>query len=375
MEAQALLDEAVRRTGLGNFGDESFLPSLERLVASYNEESDLSDFGQLAVLEMLVGSLVNRLKVESWYERHPEIADQEITAPLIIVGLPRTGSTLLSNLLALDPETRALRYWESENPCPPPEQDDSNDPRIPACQQKIDDKLSRQPELRDMLPFGAQAPNECHPLMYMSFHSISYEAMGNVPSYIDWLSEPGRDHLAAFDFHKRTLKLLQWRHGPRRWQLKSPGHSLMISAMAATYPDARYVMTHREPEKVMASVCSLVATVRADFLKSDRRYLLGPRLLADWSLRQRRLIDFRATAPADRFHDVYHQDTVRDGTATISKLYGEMGWAFRDELADAIKNWGSEHPKGEHKPSLNDFGLNEAMVRDAFSFYSGAMAQ
>ena len=191
MKVQELIDIARSRSGLEDFGPDSFREGLERLVVAIDTESKLNDLGRLAVPEMLIGLLINRLEVEHWYRRHPEIDEEQIVAPLFGVGLPRTGSTALAFMLAQDPGTRSVRTWENEKPCPPPEAATQHtDPRIAACAANMEAGLQRCPERREMMPWDPTGPIECFGLMFLDFRFQAFEAFLHVPSYIDWVNSP-----------------------------------------------------------------------------------------------------------------------------------------------------------------------------------------
>jgi hypothetical protein len=184
LDFDGLLDEAQRRTGLSDFGLDAFHEPLRLLLASVNHESRLTAAGHASFREVIVHSLANRLQVEDWYGRHPEIDDQAVVAPVFIVGFPRTGSTLLSYLLALDPGTRMIRQWESEQPCPPPVAGDDADPRIAASEARH--AASSPPCQRSaaMVPYGgASGPVECYELFYMTFQYAHYDMFVHCPTF------------------------------------------------------------------------------------------------------------------------------------------------------------------------------------------------
>ena len=221
LNADSLIELACARAKLADFGAEGWREGLDRLLRAYSAESALNPAGEAQVSSLLVAKLVNRLEIEDWHRRYPEIAGQTIRQPVFGVGLPRTGSTALGVMLGQDPARRALRTWEAGKPCPPPETATwFTDPRIAAAQAGLDTMLRAIPGAGAMIPVSAEAATECLILMSLDFRSMEFEALGRVGSYVDWLLEC--DMVPTYRFHQRTLQLLQWRCPPDRWFLRSP---------------------------------------------------------------------------------------------------------------------------------------------------------
>ncbi len=234
MKVEELINTARSRTGLDDFGEDSFREGLERLVHSINAETRLNDLGKAGLPEMLMASLVNRLEVEHWYHIHPEIDEEQIVAPLFGVGLPRTGTTALIYMLARDPSTRTLRNWEAAKPCPPPEKaTELTDPRVAAFEANLEANLERTPEMRKLLPQEASGPIECFPLMFMSFKFHAFEAMMHVPSYIEWVNSSACDMEPAYRYHQASAE--------------TP--SMAMPSQAMEPEDAQSHALHRRPEQ------------------------------------------------------------------------------------------------------------------------------
>jgi hypothetical protein len=370
MKAADLIDEARRKTGLDNFGPDTFREPLERLLDSYNRDSTPTEASDRMAGGTILASLVNRLEIEDWYTRHPEIDEQEIVRPLIGTGMVRTGTTMLANMLLLDPETRSLRRWEAEKPCPPPILgEEANDPRISASERASMEHARNSPGITKIQEIGAQQTTECHPLMFLEFSSQSYEAFLHIPSYMEWLLDPKRDMVPTYKMHKRVLKLLQWRRPPTRWNVKGPGHILFIDALNEVYPDAQFILTHRTPLKAVPSICTLLTAIRTGALGARERAAVGPAAAARWELGLKRLEAFRAKQPASRFHDILHSDIIADQPGELKKVYDWMGWEMTPDVEAAITAWRNKNPRDPHKPKLEDFGLNEADLRARFDFY------
>jgi hypothetical protein len=369
MKVQDLIDTARSRSGLNDFGGDSFREGLERLVDSINRESQLNDLGTLAVPEMLIGFLINRLQVEDWYRRHPEIDDEQIVAPLFGVGLPRTGSTALSFMLAQDPGTRSLRVWEAGQPCPPPESaTEHTDPRIAQCAANMEAGLERCPERRDMLPWDAEGPIECLFLMFLDFKFQAFESAVHVPSYIEWLNSSA-DMEPAYRYHKRVLKLLQWRCPPKRWSLKTPTHMLYIEALNKVYPDARFVMTHRHPAQVLPSLADLLWSTRREMLADPMARWYANHAMEEWALAIHRLLDLRDRIGPQRFYDIAFKDFMADPIREMRGLYKWLGWELSAGTEKAMLDWQAGNPKGSHKVPTDKYGLDEALIGKTYDFY------
>ncbi|MDB5971386.1 MAG: hypothetical protein JWQ90_3836 [Hydrocarboniphaga sp.] len=376
IEAVALLDQARIRTGLKDFGEESFLVPLHRLVDSINRDTLLTEFGRLSVPEMLIGYLSNRLEVESWYAKHPEIDDEQIVAPVFGIGLPRTGSTALGFIMALDRDTRVLRDWESRHPCPPPEKaTEFSDPRIAQAEAESDVFETMVPELRNMVPRDVRGPQECALLLCMSFlPHTAFETYYNTTSYSQWVMSAQPDMVQAYRYHRRVIKLLQWRCPPKRWFLRTPMHMFAMDAIDTVYPDARYVMTHRDAVKTLPSVCSIMHHCRVAWDDRSDPVNLGPAQEEYWLTALKRTMAFRRRIGEHRFFDVSHKRQAADPAAQIPALYDFLGWPYDPGLAAVIRRWQSIHPKGEHKVEPAFFGLDPARLAERYRFYSDAYA-
>ena len=375
MRVQDLIDAARARSGLDDFGNDSFREGLEHLVDSIDRESTLNDLGKLGVPEMLIAQLISRLEVEHWYRTHPEIDDEQIVAPLFGVGLPRTGSTALVFMLAQDPNNRSLRMWEADKPCPPPEYATQHtDPRVAVCAANIEAGLERCPERRAMLPWDAEGPTECLGVMFLDFKFQAYEAFLHVPSYIDWLNSPACDMEPAYRYHKRVLKLLQWRCPPRRWSLKSPTHMLYINALNRVYPDARFVMTHRHPAQVLPSLADLLWSTRRDLLADPLERWYARHAMEEWATAIGRLMELRDRLGPARFYDIAFRNFMADPIREIRGLYQWLGWELDDNTVKLMLAWQANNPKGSHTVAMEKYGLDEKSIDQTYRFYTERFA-
>jgi hypothetical protein len=371
MDIDQLVDTACERAGSDDLGPDSWREGLEVLVHSLRTEAALNELGVGAMTDQIVKYLVNRLEVERWYARHPEIDEQEIAAPLFGLGLPRTGSTALSFLLAQDTARRSLRTWEADEPCPPPETaTEHTDGRIAVSQAGIDFTNEMFPGFAGLLPTSATGPQECLLLLALDFRSMIFEGLALVPSYASWFEQC--DMEPAYRYHRRVLKLLQWRCPPQRWWLKTPAHMLSIDALDVVYPDARFVMTHRDVAKVLPSVCALYDTLSSLLTEKPDPVAIGRQNVHQWRLSLERLIDFRDRGNEHRFHDLSFAAVQTDPLAEVARLYAELGDVLTDEARRRMQEWWTESTKdriGPHSYHPETFGLDLAAIHEQFAFY------
>ena len=372
--AKALMDTAKERTGLSDWGDDWYLEPMHWLVDAINTESELTEFGAGALPEMLIAHLVNQLEVHDWYKRHPEIADEEIVTPLFGVGLPRTGSTAFSHMMGLDPATRILRVWEQERHCPPPESaTEHTDPRIAISHAGEEGFQQLVPEATAMLPRGVEKSQECaHVLMEAFSSGPSFELFVHVPSFNARTIAPDYEAnmVRAYEYHKRVLKLLQWRCPPRRWYLKTPCHTYDIEALLKVFPDANFVWTHREPQRAISSVCSLIYQFRRAFVNNPNPVYLGHEHRAYWKAALQRTMAVRERLGEDRFQDVYHRVQIVDPARQMREVYAKFGWPWPADMEAKIAAWQEEHPKGQHDARAEFFGLDPEEMAEEFRFYT-----
>ena len=365
-----LIDAARAETGLEDFGDDSFREGLEILVRALRREATLNAIGELAIPQMIVGYLGQRLQIEDWYRRHPEIDDEPIVTPLIGIGLPRTGSTALSCLLGEDPDARSLRRWESAQPCPPPSTVEGIDPRITRTEEEVELQRQTTPRMLALVPTSATSPFECQDLMALDFKSHLFQAFAHVPSYSQWLLDA--DLTSTYRYERRALKLLQWGTEPLPWRLKCPTHLLFLSYLDTAFPDARFVMTHRDPTEVMLSVADVYAEVAVMFSDDiDRRYL-GALNVEHWSVGMQRTLAFRDSGTDARFFDIDFRAMQRDPIAEVTGLYDWLGEPVGDEFADGMRRWWRENAEDREvheRPDPDVFGIDPDAIRPLFADY------
>jgi hypothetical protein len=364
-----LMDVASTETGLDDFGDVPFAEALDVLLEALGREAGLDEPRTKGAEGGVVRLLVKRLRLVDDRKRYPAIADEAITAPIIIVGLPRTGSTHLHGLLGQVEGIRTPRFWEMAVPSPPPERETfGTDPRIAL----VDAELALTPVgLQVRHPFAARRPEQCNLLHDWAFMNQTPIASYHVPSYRDWLFDA--DHTPAYEAHRRTLQQLQWRTGGR-WALKYPKHLMALDTLLETYPDAVLVWTHRDPAVVVPSACSLTSYMRA--LTSGTVDL--PRFGPEWALMEE-LVAHRGVRARDRMPDaasrvidVHYHDLMADQVGTVAAILDFAGAPFSDGSRAAVEAFIRENAKdrhGAHSYTPEEFGLDAQRLRRRFGWY------
>ncbi len=370
LEEQSLLAEARRSSGLERLGDESFREPLGRLLAAAESEAALHPLGRLILRQSLVRALINRLRLEALSELHPAVAEQPVEVPVFILGLQRTGTTLLHRLLTCDPRLRPLRSWEALNPAPFPRGPvrGGRDPRIRVAETAERGLRYLAPRFFAIHPVEAHAPEEDVLLIDASFVSPTADATLYVPSYSAWLRSI--DHRPAYRVFRRLLQLLLWQR-PGRYLGKTPHHLEFLDALLAVFPDARIIQTHRDPARVVASYCSMMGHGRAMFSDRVDAVELG-RQIRERTLRAvTRSMQVRGTVDA-AFADVAYADLVADPIKQVRRIYDFLGLPLPPETEAAMERWLAANPQGRHgvhRYRLEDFGLDRAELEPLFEPY------
>jgi hypothetical protein len=375
-EPEALLDAARAATGLDDFGPKTFRAGLDALCSSLDADAQLNDLGTVAIPGMIVGSLSNRLRVYDWVAKHPEVRDERIDAPIVVIGMFRAGTTLLSRLFDQDARNRALLMWEAGDSVPPPTPADHRvGPRVDAVHANNAMLAQINPQIEVVHHEQADEATECITLMSQEFKSLTFEAIANLPSYDEWLL--GVDQRSAYEYHRMALQVLQSGGVRGRWTLKSPHHAIALEHLTAVYPDARLVLLHRDPVVLTASVCSLIATLSSTFTDVDHRAYIAEHWPAMLEESVRRIDAFRAAHPEFPIVDIQYADLVTDPVATVRAIYDAVGDELDETAARAISAYVDAHPRGQfgaHRYDVTEFGLDPAELADRFSDYTARYA-
>lgn len=370
--AADFVTEACQQTGLDNFGSDSFLEGLDVYSESAFSEAGLNEVGKAAVSSNIVASLVNRLRVVDWAAHHPEVAEEKIEAPLIVIGMFRAGTTLLLDLLDRDPSNRCLLRWESADSTPPPTAETfRSGPRVDAARAGVEMLETLNPKMKAVHHEDADGPTECIAVMSQDFKSLSWEAISNVPSYGSWLRYT--DQRSAYEYHRLVLQVLQSGGVRGRWKLKSPHHAIALDALTKVYPDARLVVVHRDPATLCASVCSLITTLSSTFTDHDHTAYIARHWTDLLELSISRIDEFRSSDPDQCIIDVRYDDLVKDPVGTVASIYESTGSELDPRARTAMNDYIAAHPKGalgEHRYDLGEFGLDRGSLRERFAAYA-----
>jgi hypothetical protein len=374
LNADDVLAGARRRARLDDFGDESFVEPLRVLLESFEEDAELTPLGRLMIRLNCVYYALSRLRVRHALKAIPEIPGQPVRRPVFVVGLPRTGTTLLHNLLCQDPSGRPLLLWEGFQPAPDPHlRPGKKDPRVRQARRLVwlTDRLA--PQLRTVHPLGAEEPEECTQLLLCSFLTPAFLLLGRVSGYADWLRGQTPDDVRrTYEDYRSQLQLLQWGGPDGHWVLKSPAHSFGLDAILSLFPDAAVIQTHRNLAQVLPSACSLFGIVRGVYSDAVDPLQLGPELarrlhqgLIDPALRARE-------AHPGRVFDVSYDALVRDPLGTVRAIYAHFGREMDPEMGPRMERWLAANPAnkhGKHHYDLAQFGLTREAVDREFADY------
>ncbi len=372
INANEILDQAKSETGLSDLGEPLFFEGLNRLIDSINNEANLNEIGIQAQPIRIQGLLSNRLRFEEDLKKFPEILDQEIIAPIVIVGLPRTGSTMTHRLLASDPNHTAMLWWEGRYPALlPGEKRGDIEARMELGKAEVDAVVAASPEALDIHPWDYKGADEEILLLEHNFLSTVPESFMALPSYSEWIEE--QDHTLAYEDLKKFIQYLQWQNPGRekkRWVLKSPHHLGFIDKMISVFPDAKIIQTHRDPIKTVPSFCSMCANLFEPLTTNFDKVFIGKH----WSNKLTRALNHCMNISEqhpDNFLDLEFLNMIKDPIDEMKKIYEFIGESFGEKTEVAMEAWREEnkHEMGAHKYSLEEYDLTESQINDNFAKY------
>ncbi|HEX7907705.1 MAG TPA: sulfotransferase [Paraburkholderia sp.] len=377
LDVDHLLALAIERSGgLNDFGAGNYREALDVLFDSLNREANLSAQGEALLHDKVLAQLVNRLVIEDYCRRYPEILAQPIDDPLVIVGLPRTGTTLLQRVLAVDPRFHSAAWWETRYPAPRHDETLENPAsRIGLACAEVDLMIRYIPQILAIHPLDAMQPDEEFMLMEHSF-MCAMDSYANVPSYTAWLAQ--QDQTSVYEYLKKMLQFLQWQKRQRgvpaaqRWILKTPQHLHTLELLFKVFPRAQVVLTHRDPAMTIPSMASMAHTLWKMYADKPDARVVG----TQWSSQMRRAVhhamDVRATLPAERFLDIRFEETVTDPFGVIESVYRFAGMSLPGEVREAMSAWlarNSRDKRAAHDYTLAEFGLSVEQLRHDFAAY------
>ena len=367
LTAARALESAVEATGFNDFGPDGYQEGLERTLEGF-ASAPLTPAARQAAGVRVVADLANRLRIERWYKEHPQITTLKIEGPVLVFGLPRTGTTATVGMMALDDRFRFLRTWEALKPIPPPRSaEELNDPRALAARAAAKNYSKPLQHIHD--PDGPE--EDLALLAGLNMHAY-HGRYPMPPRFLQWWM--AQDFASTYSYHRRVLKLLASERPPHLWLLKAPVHLFKLEAFAAQYPEARFVMTHRDPVKVIPSVSSLYFTMHSEHCAAGalNKLAFGPALLAFWREGMQRALQARRRIGEHRFIDIWNDDLVAQPIETFRKLYESLDFELKPELAAKLENYGRRNAPqgpGKHRYSAQEYGLTEPQIRAAFADY------
>lgn len=370
LDQGSILDAARRRTGLRDWGSEDFLVPMARIL----EDAQTAGFSALArcvVRQTFIAAVSNRLRLEAWYRAHPKAADERIERPVFILGFPRTGTTLLQNLLALDPGARALRFWELQSPVPV-----DDDPvvdrkrRLRTARATLQAAYFVAPEMEFVHEIGPETAEECWPLFANTFAVLNWDIAGGLRGYGAWLLQ--QDMRGPYGEYRRQLQMMAHHQPTGRFVLKCPEHLWFIDALLAVFPDAAIVWTHRDPFDSVASYCSLISLNRRMLHGRIDHPAIGAHIAQAFSEGVSLAMQARARHPQARFFDVAFHELVRDPKAVVRQLKGALDipqHPDQDAHIDAWLEGERKDKRGAHHYDAGRFGLEPEAVYERFAAY------
>ena len=374
LKADKIINKAVKQAGYEGSIPESISLGLTTLIDSIKKESRINPFGSLAMKGLLERTLYGRLKIEQVLAADPAITQAEIKVPVLIVGMPRTGTTILHALLHKDTAHRSPLAWECLIPYPVPTPETQLDnPSLDVITKEFDQLFKLVPDFKKKHYMEPNSPQECLGINMLDFNSFQVCAQVYVPTYLDWFMNQA-DKLETMRFHKRFLQYMQ-SGGVRseRWLLKTPVHMMRMKQLFEVYPDAKIIMTHRHPAKVVASATSLISSVRSLYSNHEDVHRSGVEQCKMWSESfDRFLADRKELNREDQIIDLKFEDFVGDQMGTVKKIYEKFGWKLSSQSESNMGTFLAANPKdkhGAHNYSLEQIGLTPEIINEQYKDY------
>ncbi|HKT74091.1 MAG TPA: sulfotransferase [Steroidobacteraceae bacterium] len=375
LDEDSLLREAMRATGLSDFGEDDWREPFQVYVRALDAEADLNLMGRIRTRSEILYLLEARLRIAETYKRHPEIEAEQIIQPIIIVGQGRSGTSFLHNILWANPDYGVLTYWEAMFPCPPPEAATyDSDPRIALADKLIGQYNRVTPEIVSKHEFAARLPQECTAIMAINFMAPTWlDCLGQAPTYQAYIA--AQDMEPALRYHRRVLKLLQWKNPRRHWVLKDVKNLDYLETVMKVYPDSCIVWPHRDPVRALASGVSIIGSLqwaRTDrpFSRGGYDYVTDPNLSA---ARFNAVIDQlqSGVVPGTRFYSVLYRDLIADPMGTVESLHRHFGIALSDAGRAGMMRYIVENPRSARPGHQFAAGSDDsiAVARQAYRRY------
>jgi hypothetical protein len=372
LDSKQIINAAKNQTNLEYFGNPLFLEGFECLVQSINEEADLNDIGMEAQQHRLIGILANLLRIENACIQHPEILTEEIKSPVVIVGLPRTGSTMTHRLLASDPRHTAMLWWEGRYPAMLDNEVRGHpNERMEMGKAEVEAVMQASPEALTIHPWDYNGADEEILLLEHTFLSTVPESFMRLPTYSKWVES--QDHIHAYAQLKIMLQYLQWQNPGRdkkRWVLKSPHHLGFIDKLLKIFPDSKVIQTHRDPLKTVPSFCSMCSNLFEPLTNSYDKNEIGHH----WAHKLAKVLNHCMEVSnfnQENFLNLEFKKMIKDPILEMEEVYKFIDEDFTDQAENAMNAWKEEnqHEMGAHQYSLEEFGLESSFIDSYFSEY------
>lgn len=372
----SLVAEARAVDGLDDFGDDSYREPLERLLSSLEHEAQLNAVGEAVLRQRVVDILATRLRVQAWLGRHPEIREEQIVEPLVIVGLPRTGTTMLHRTIAADPRMYAPLWYETRYPCPALDWDPAGiDRRVVDGKAEMQAMLDANPDLLRVHPMDAMGPDEDIMLLEQSFYSFNIQSFAWLPGFDAWIE--ARDHRPGYEYFRLLLQFLQWQkkrkgQAGERWAIKAPHHLHYMDLVFEVFPDARVVQSHRDPLETIPSLASMIYELWRIYSDSADPVTVGAQWARKFASGMRKTMAVRADVGEERFLDLWFRDTVSDPLAEIHRVYDFIGMSLTPEAEAEMRAWqdfNRRELRPLHEYTLEQFGFTEDSLAQQFAEY------
>jgi hypothetical protein len=374
MSIDELIRAARENTGLRDFGTDWFYPHIQALLDAWDKEANLSEQGMETQLGRVVEILANRLRLERYIKKYPEILQQEIAGPIVIIGLPRTGTTKLHRMMSASGDFHFLPFWQMWQPIPMDgvESVDGRDPRIRSAEVYAEMLEKNSAELAKIHEVAANEAEEDVMLMQHSFLHKQGFVDANIPGFVDWVDQ--QDLTPVYEEFRVWLKFLQWQNGgqPKPWLLKAVYHNEALDVLLKVFPGATLFHCHREPESVIGSWSNLSYQFRTAYSDQVDKSQIGPAWVDYWSGIMERCMMLRNDLPEGIVQDVYFADICDDIESVIGNIYSRCGVAVEESSWPNMRAWEEDHPRdknGKHEYAIEDYGLTSEMIETAFAHY------
>ncbi len=372
LSQQYILDTALNSTGLKEWGSESFLEGMHMLIDSCKKEAKLHYIGRELLQKECLRSVKDRLRLEKAFKDNPDILNSRIEKPVFILGLPRTGTSLLQNLFFQDIRFRSLHYWEQVaiGPQPTPE-NLQNNYILDGCIKNVNEFRKTAPEFLSAHEIYPSGPEECNGLMARDFSNILYFMFRNIPTYMEWFKN--KDMTSTYEYHKKQLKFLGYHFKRMRWVLKAPVHLLFLKYLFKVYPDAQTIQLHRDPLDVVPSMASFSSISRYIHSNEVNEIETAQQFLDLTAHNINQSILYRQSRETNQILDISYAELVNNKIGTMKNIYTWLGVDFDSNTEKIMSNWLEknklERKGNSHQYSLEQFNLSKDQIRDRFDNY------